>query len=560
MALLLCVISMAARPFEIRDADVFWHLASGRWIFAHGIPRVDPFSCTALDRPWVDHEWLFQVLLRATQLGGGAVLMFFLKGILYTSAFVLLAWSALRRELPAPAVLFAVIFCLFAAIPFSEYRPLMLSICFLALTLILCTRLADGARAPLYLLPILFCVWANVHATFMIGLLALMAFAIFDILNASKLWRWGMVLALCMLATCINPYGPRVWAVPWKVAGSQLFMSANQEWRPPDASAEFWGAYVLAAALLLVAWQRALWSPQLLFALLLGILVCRSRRIIPYFAIASVLPLAAGIDALLVRVRIRTSYLVSFLVLLLALGVAWASKLVWLNETTIRTSDGLAFLDGAFPNSCAETLKRAAPGGNVFNDYNHGGYLHYTVGPNWKVFVDGRNELFGDSITMAYNEAALAHGNWRDILVQYKVSAVLASYDMAINETNIALELSSNSANWLLADFDDAGMLFFRRSDLPAEAQTRLEMHEVRPMLLYEEQADFARRDRKFDQFISELRARCERSRSRIAEQTYVRALIDIGQRDVAAKQLDREVQLFGNDAMADELRSLLHR
>ena len=50
-------------PF-LEDPDYYWHLMNGELVLSNGgIPRTDPFSYTAGDRPWVMHEWLFEVIL-----------------------------------------------------------------------------------------------------------------------------------------------------------------------------------------------------------------------------------------------------------------------------------------------------------------------------------------------------------------------------------------------------------------------------------------------------------------------------------------------------------------
>ena len=49
------------------DRDVWLHARAGRDILSDGrVPRVNTYSFTAPDHPWVDHEWLFQVLIGAT--------------------------------------------------------------------------------------------------------------------------------------------------------------------------------------------------------------------------------------------------------------------------------------------------------------------------------------------------------------------------------------------------------------------------------------------------------------------------------------------------------------
>src|SRR4029077_5220616 len=66
---ILPLVAGAVLIFSIRnlfDADVWWHLASGRWMWEHhAILRNDPFSYTVFGHAWIDHEWLFQILLYA---------------------------------------------------------------------------------------------------------------------------------------------------------------------------------------------------------------------------------------------------------------------------------------------------------------------------------------------------------------------------------------------------------------------------------------------------------------------------------------------------------------
>src|SRR5882762_5510217 len=85
--------------FSIRnlfDADVWWHLASGRWMWEHhSILRADPFTFTVFGHPWIDHEWLFQLLLFAAYQAAK------LPGVLIFKGF-LIALSAMGfyRSLP----------------------------------------------------------------------------------------------------------------------------------------------------------------------------------------------------------------------------------------------------------------------------------------------------------------------------------------------------------------------------------------------------------------------------------------------------------------------------
>lgn len=45
------------------DPDFGWHLKMGQLILARGIPITDPFSYTMSSFPFVDHEWLTNIMI-----------------------------------------------------------------------------------------------------------------------------------------------------------------------------------------------------------------------------------------------------------------------------------------------------------------------------------------------------------------------------------------------------------------------------------------------------------------------------------------------------------------
>lgn len=559
--LLAAYLSLALRPWEIRDADVFWHLATGRWILQHRtLPQVDVFSYTMAGQPWLNHEWLFQVILRLVQVAAGTTGLYLLKSLLYTAALLLPAVVWLQRTTAAgrcnaPLLVAALMLCILPALPFSEYRPLCFSVFFLAGAAELADRPASSARWPFVAGFLLFAVWANMHATFFLGLVATGCFLA---LSACRT-RIALLLGVEALATLLNPHGWRLWHVPFKVGGSALFMSANQEWRPPDFTYEFW-AFWLAALLLLAVWfslGKAAFTARHLFALALLLGAFKSRRIIPYFTVALVAPLLHGLPVLAQKFTMfqRTKVAWAATAFLLVCGTGWAIPVVRPLGKLAFAPPRLPYLANSFPGACADALTEAAQGSNVFNDYNHGGYLHYAVGPAWKVFMDGRNDLYGERLTLAYNQVALAQGQWRQALEATSTTAVLCSYDMVMPRPNLALELAMLPAHWALVEFDDAGMLFVRRDAVTASYLALHEYRHVKPMLLYDEQLDFVKQAGTLEAWRAELRRRVERGpASRIASHLLAEALADANRPNEAARILKTSVDIFGEDASSERI------
>lgn len=553
---------MLARPWEIRDADVFWHLATGKWILAQSsIPFTDPFSHTADTLLWADHEWFFQVVLRLVQMAGGLPLLFLLKGLLYTAGFTLPAWFAWRRGVCGSAAALAATLPMFAAFPFSEYRPVMVSVVLLAVVIELARQSAGGSRDAMWTLPVVFLVWANLHATFMIGWAAVFVFCAHGMIARQiNIRQAAILLALSAAATLVNPYGWRLWLVPGSVAGSSLFMEANQEWRPPDLSIEFWGFYVcLAWAALAAALGRRRVPPaDLILAAVLAVACVRSRRIIPYFCVAVIPLLSAALGAWAVSPAAALCRQAAAAAVVVAAGGAYALHFRAPADRLVYLPDGLAFINGAFPSHCAQTLSMTGPGCNLFNDYNHGGFLHYAVGPDFKVFIDGRNDLFGEELTRIYTSTMLAQDGWREVLDKHNVNAVIVSYEAAQTRPNLAVALDADRAKWLLADYDDAGMLFLRRDAFKQLPHGVTEYRHIRPMYLYDELGEKVTGAGNLAAFIAELRTRCGAGRCRLAEQTLALALIDTDRKDEARKVIAAQRDYYGADPMSDEILKLL--
>ena len=88
-----------------------------------------------------------------------------------------------------------------------------------------------------------------------------------------------------------------------------------------------------------------------------------------------------------------------------------------------------------FPVDAVQWLEDNETNGNLFNEYNWGGYLiwHNRETP---VFVDGRTDLFGDEILTDYLTLMTVQGNWNKVIDQYEIKTLLLKSES--NLENIA--------------------------------------------------------------------------------------------------------------------------
>ena len=82
------------------DIDIFWHIAAGRWIVAHGrLPDTDIFTSTDSTRWWASFQWLYQVLMYEVDARADFVWIRIVHAALFVATFVL--WiPVLRRVTP----------------------------------------------------------------------------------------------------------------------------------------------------------------------------------------------------------------------------------------------------------------------------------------------------------------------------------------------------------------------------------------------------------------------------------------------------------------------------
>ena len=251
---------------DLQDNDVWWHLRAGEWILQNGrVPDRDPFSFPSRDRPWVDHSWLFQIVLLLIYRGGGVPGIILLAAALAAAA-VLVALSGRPRGAPLVVVLLGWLPALLLAADRFAVRPETVSLLFLAAYLAIIVRLDERPRLA-WLLPFLQLLWVNTHGLFVFGPIVL-GFWLVD--RAGRLlWqrlqgrpsltpgqaRWGSHVggasAAVVLACFLNPYGangalfPFVELYPKVTEAGNPYKAYIEEFRTPR---EYVRAVTLAVA------------------------------------------------------------------------------------------------------------------------------------------------------------------------------------------------------------------------------------------------------------------------------------------------------------------------
>jgi hypothetical protein len=142
--------------------------------------------------------------------------------------------------------------------------------------------------------------------------------------------------------------------------------------------------------------------------------------------------------------------------LFVALVVVMAKPHVLGREAVITTD----ILSNRFPVAAVQfvTAHPQAVHGEMFNDYGWGGYLMLAL-PDHKVFVDGRNDFYGDDLIQDFVNVNKVLPDWDAVLHRYGVGWTILPRDHPLN---ILLALHTD---WSAAYMDDVTTIYTRKHE-----------------------------------------------------------------------------------------------
>lgn len=461
---------------SLSDNNVWLHLRTGSWVLqTQSVPHRGLFSQYPT-LSWMDCSWGYDILLALAYKIWGLraiplLLMFFKVGLA-----VLTFWLAREAKASFWAAVSLSAIAQYVMV-ISQSLPYALSVIFFGIeVLLLESSRKTGKVKPLYALPALFLLWANLHALFMLGLVLLILFVISTWIE-SRLRRSGVswldreirplagqavliVSAFSLLAAIVNPYTfhlfPAAYRTLYSAAGFSYFaeMRAMSFRQPQDYSLML----LIMAAFLALGRRRSLRIFELLAltaATLLGFRIQREGWM------AALLAVAILADAIARMARDRESQEESrawwehaaCAVILTAILVLAAFRLPHQDSLQARVNQ-------AFPVKACDFIRDQHLPLPLFNEYSWGSFLTWYL-PDYPVAMDSRLELYGDEITEGYFkviaggerlDAYPALGNAQTLLLPKQSGMVKA-----------LTSLPALSSQYRLAYSDDLAAVFTRQ-------------------------------------------------------------------------------------------------
>jgi hypothetical protein len=426
---------------ELVDPDYFWHLKAGEYILANGLPTGDPFSFTFQGKPWVLHEWLFEIGLYAIFVWLGPLGVKALTALLGTaSAYIV--FGAANRLLNGSTLalglsigLFAFIVCGFAPRP-----QLVTYVIFAAFLYLLVSFKYFEDDRFLWVFPPLMILWVNSHGGYIVGLVLLVLFAscewlIYglrrksDLPHLRRLVKLSAISVLAILATALNPGFVKHWLYPFQVMNMSFASSIIMEWQSPNFHALDGKIFLLLIFGFFLACIYRKNKPDLTelalpcFFLFAGFV---SVRHVP-LTMLTLVPFAA--------VALRDGDMHRFYTA--ATHSKQLGKIEYVMNWALLAMVGIGLvayypikhanqeLDSKIPIKATEFIRDHGISGRMFNEYGQGGYLIYSLYPQQQVYIDGRADVFGDEFLKEYMAIRNGEPEWEQLFDKYDVDYVI---------------------------------------------------------------------------------------------------------------------------------------
>jgi hypothetical protein len=447
----------------LQDSDTFWQIKVGQWIIDHhAMPTSDFYSLTKFGTPWISNAWLSQVLYATAYSHWGWAGPVILAALAIAAALAILVRLLDAYFEPAHSILLAML-ALMLSWNHLLARPHVLVLPVMVAWVGAMMSSADRRTYPSFFLLPLIGLWANLHGSFVLGLVLIAPIALEAVWSAAPERRialgarWMIFGAGALAASCCTPYGWNTLLAAVRILDLGHILSVISEWKPADFSSFGLFEGCLLGLMGFAFYRRVVLSvPRILLLLLLIHMALSHMRSIEAFGFLFPLVLAkplagpkTAVDALAPRLKEFWSlpYIPGLTMIVIAAGM-WASTLSY------TAHHDFSFGKTQTPEAAVDVLKQHQAK-RVFNSYELGGYL---IARDVRPFIDGRAELYGETFAMDYFNAVggLRADELLRLLGEYQIDATL------LVPTSPASHLLDHLPGWKRLYADDTAVIHVR--------------------------------------------------------------------------------------------------
>jgi hypothetical protein len=432
ISIFIVILFLSLDP--IKNYDIWWHLKTGQIIIQTGeIPNTDIFSYTKIGESWINHEWLSQVIFYLSFSLLGLNGPWVLKIIILLISFLVI-FKRNQLFLNGFANLFSIMVIVMISYLSWLSRPIIFSLLLIPLILYLLDLHSKKDKKILWIIPPLMLIWVNLHGSYILGLLLLFLYSVNALFtNRKKGVYLSKVLATSVIVTLINPNTYQILLYPIQYATYTVHSKYIIEWQSPTfhSFTTFEGALLLS--IFALGYSKKVELLDLILLLLfthLGLFAIRNTALYALVAVPIIFKyLEPIIDEKLSLLKIPSKSIKNFTLSFSIAFLIFGTSLFGYTSLTDSHvfSDTPVIQDGRFPENASKFLlnnQEDLSGLNMYNAYSYGGYLIWALYPTYKVFIDGRADVYGDLVEEYQTVKTLGAGA-PEILEKYNISLIV---------------------------------------------------------------------------------------------------------------------------------------
>jgi hypothetical protein len=272
------------------------------------------------------------------------------------------------------------------------------------------------------------------------------------------------ILAGCLLASLCNPNGYHILIFPFALASDPFLMDNVLEFLSPNFHESLTFKYLLLVSIAIFALSRVtLNSIELGLVILTTYMALYSVRYIPLYAIITAPILLRLIDRLKQNLSPNAMNWLARrsggfgLIDQRSVGYLWLTGVVLVILTLSHMSRlHTEFDDKRFPTRAVEFILTETIPGTMFNNEEFGDYIIYKAWPKYRVFFDGRSDMYGGILGAEYLKVARTLRGWEHVLNNRQVDWVFFNTDSMLSS---ALNINPG---WQLIYTDPVASIFVR--------------------------------------------------------------------------------------------------
>ena len=454
---LWCAVALLVGSYiclSVADPDLWWHIAIGKWIIAHGnVPVTDHWNMFGGELPWRAYSWSFEVLVAAIERTFGVDgLLLAQLGLGVLLATTLQATFGIIAKDKIIGCIFGVYSTVACYNHFTLRPQVLVWILYAALLGVLesARRRNSMSVSSLFAVAGIGSLWANTHLTAALGLGSIVLWMAPERLDVDRVKKLAALAIAFFIGTLCTPYLGGEWITFFAKSGHPLRYSVIAEFQPATIlqystifvllllvfmivvafttrTVPSFGRSVLAGGMVIAGLTAVKFLP--FAAIVLGALVCQWWCDVQSTAASTndeggdrgrregIVEGFQHLKRFLESLSPTTYGALAFFVL--AIGISSISNL------------RKAPLDLSYvPKSSVDFITANNLSHPILNEFGAGGYLMYRFSddngePRHKVAIDGRTNVNPPEVWQMYQESFLGKIGWRNFISKVQPKTIL---------------------------------------------------------------------------------------------------------------------------------------